>query len=73
MAPQGGFADHPGQVERFNRFLCFLRMKWWPYVIAAARQAEKTGKGAVQLDSQMVEIPTVLRAKRLLQRAERCC
>lgn len=43
---------------------------WALRVMAAARAAEREGKGAVSLDGMMIDLPIIKRAERILQMAE---
>jgi len=70
---EGGFAIHPKQVKLLNA--CFsptsAEIQHAERVLAAAEEAGRSGKGAFLLDGRMVDLPIVLRARRLLERADR--
>ncbi len=73
MGSEGGFAAHPGQIERLNKVFTPTdeELATAERLVAAARQGERTGKGAVRHEGRMIELPIVLRAERLLERARR--
>lgn len=73
MGSEGGFAAHPGQVERLNKVFTPTEeeLAAAERLIAAAREAEMDGKGAVRHEGRMIEAPIVMRAERLLARAKR--
>ncbi len=73
MGSEGGFAAHPGQIERLNKVFTPTddELAAAERLVAAARQGQKAGKGAVRHEGRMVELPIVLRAERLLERARR--
>ena len=73
MGSEGGFAAHPGQIERLNKVFTPSdeELAAAERLIAAARQGERAGKGAVRHEGRMIELPIVLRAERLLKRARR--
>ena len=62
MGSEGGFAAHPGQVERLNKVFTPTEEEL---------VAEMEGKGAVRHEGRMIEAPIVMRAERLLARAKR--
>ena len=68
MGSEGGFAVHPVQVEALNRAFTPSReeLDWARRVVAAAEDAEARGLGAVRLDGRMIDLPVVVRARRLL-------
>ncbi len=73
MGSEGGFAVHPGQVERLNRVFTPApeELEIAKRIIATAREAEAAGKGAARLDGRMIDLPIIIRAKRLLDRGKR--
>ena len=73
MGSEGGFAGHPGQVERLNRVFTPSdeELVVAEPIVAAAEQAERAGKGAVWLDDWMIDGPIVVRAEQWLERAKR--
>jgi citrate lyase subunit beta/citryl-CoA lyase len=54
-----GFSPKPEQVEHARR------------VVAVYEEAEAQGRASVALDGKMIDIPVVVRARRLMARAER--
>lgn len=68
MGSSGGFAVHPNQVDILNRVFSpgEEELKWAENVVAAARNAEQQGLGAVSMDGRMIDLPIVLRAQQLL-------
>ena len=67
----GKFAIHPAQIDA-------IRAIWMPSeaeierarrVLRAADDAEKTGRGAVSLDGEMIDAPVVARARNVLANA----
>ncbi|MCA0956432.1 CoA ester lyase [Mameliella alba] len=69
---EGGFAVHPRQVEVLNRGFAPSQeeISMARRIVEAAAQAESEGVGAFQLDGRMIDLPIVVRAERLLNRAE---
>ena len=68
----GGFAVHPGQVEVLNRVFSPTpeEITWATRVVAAAEEGEAKGLGAIALDGRMIDLPILLRARKLLERVE---
>ena len=66
----GGFAVHPGQVAVLNRVFSPTQaeLDWAHRVVHAATEAEARGLGAVTLDGRMIDLPIVLRARKLIKR-----
>jgi citrate lyase subunit beta/citryl-CoA lyase len=67
----GKFAIHPSQVEPINRVfmpsaseIARARM-----VIQAWEKAAARGRGAISIDGEMIDVPVVARARRLLREA----
>jgi citrate lyase subunit beta/citryl-CoA lyase len=54
-----GFSPDPAKVEQARR------------VIEVYAEAEAQGRASVALDGKMIDIPVVVRAERLIARAER--
>lgn len=71
MGSEGGFAVHPGQVERLNRVFTpdATALAHAQRVVDAAEQADAKGLGVITLDGRMIDLPIVIRARRLLARA----
>ena len=67
----GGFAVHPGQVEVLNRVFSPSpeELDWASRVVAAAEEGEAAGLGAIALDGRMIDLPILVRAQKLLERA----
>ena len=72
MGSVGGFAVHPNQVAVLNRVFqpTAEEIDWAEKVVAASEDAQVKGLGAVSLDGRMIDLPIVLRAQRLLERAK---
>lgn len=72
MGSEGGFCVHPGQVERLNKVFTPSdeELNQAKRIIAAAKAAEEQGLGAVRLDDRMIDGPIIVRAQRLVERAE---
>ncbi len=70
MGSVGGFAVHPDQVTVLNRVFSpsLDEVNWARKVIDRGRKAAGSGLGAVTLEGQMIDLPIVLRAKRLPER-----
>lgn len=70
MGSAGGFAVHPTQIPVLNRVFSPSpeEIDWAERVVAAAKQAEEEGIGALSLDGRMIDLPIVRRAERLLAR-----
>lgn len=68
----GGYAVHPGQVEVLNRVFSpsEVEIGWANRVLTAAKQAEAEGQGIFKIDGQMIDLPLITRAKRILERCE---
>jgi citrate lyase subunit beta/citryl-CoA lyase len=67
----GATAVHPNQVAAANQAFApsadeLARAR---RIVAAFEDAERAGRGAVSVDGQMVDLPVVLRARRLIGRA----
>lgn len=73
MGSEGGFCAHPGQVERLNKVFTpsETELAEARRIVAAAEEAERKGLGAVRLDDRMIDGPIIVRAQRLIDRAER--
>lgn len=67
---EGAFCIHPSQVAILNQEFSptAAEVAHAGSVIAAFRAAEAAGRGAIELDGVMIDIPVVARAERLLAR-----
>ena len=70
LGAEGAFAIHPNQIEVLNRVfyptkeeIVFARQ-----ICDAAAKAEKMGSGVVALDGEMIDLPIIKRAEKLLSR-----
>lgn len=70
---EGGFAIHPSQVAALNAAFspCEADITRAERIVAGFAAAKQSGAGAVLIDGRMVDLPVVLRAERLLERARR--
>lgn len=73
MGSEGGFAAHPGQVERLNKVFTPSdeEVATAERIVATAREAERAGLGAVRHEGGMIDGPIIVRSERLLERARR--
>jgi citrate lyase beta subunit len=64
---------HPSQVETVNRVFAptEAQLVWARAAVAAYEEGVLRGRGAVSLDGEMIDLPVVERARRLLAGAER--
>jgi len=67
----GKLVIHPNQIEPANRAFSpsVEEIKWAQRVLSVYEAAEAEGKGAVQVDGEMVDYPVVARARRILKLA----
>ena len=68
----GKAAIHPAQIEGIHQVFAPTEEEILEAerIVEAMQQAEKEGKGAVALDGQMVDMPIILRAEKLLRQAK---
>ena len=68
---EGGFAVHPRQVEALNTGFAPTEeeVAQARKIIEASEKSDADGVGAFQLDGRMIDLPIVLRAERLLDKA----
>ncbi|MEN8832854.1 CoA ester lyase [Pacificibacter sp.] len=73
LGSSGGYAVHPGQVNVLNRAFTPTETEivWATRVLAAAVEAAKAGMGVFQVDGQMIDLPLVTRAERIIQQKSR--
>ncbi len=69
---KGKFAIHPSQIEHINDVYSPSEenIEYARRVLAAFREAESQGRGAVALDGKMIDVPVVKRAETLLALAD---
>lgn len=69
----GKFCIHPAQVPIVNRVFALdeEQLAWARRVLAAYDEGVKEGRGAIAVDGEMVDLPIVVRARRLLESSER--
>ena len=69
---KGKFAIHPSQIEHINDVYSPSEedIEYAKKVVAAFREAEEQGRGAVALDGKMIDVPVVKRAESLLNLAD---
>ncbi|MBE1283657.1 MAG: CoA ester lyase [Rhodobacteraceae bacterium] len=69
LGSSGGYAVHPGQVPVLNRAFSptAQELDWATRVLAAAAAAEEAGQGVFQVDGQMIDLPLVTRAERMIR------
>jgi citrate lyase subunit beta/citryl-CoA lyase len=72
MGSTGGFAVHPDQIAILNEVFgpTHEERVWAARVLAAAKEAEARGLGAVRLDGRMIDLPIIARAQRLMTHQE---
>jgi citrate lyase beta subunit len=70
---RGKACIHPAQVPIVNRLFApsEAEIEWAKKVVAAHEQADREGRGVLALDGAMVDLPVVVRARRILAEAER--
>lgn len=68
---EGGFAVHPRQVDALNAGFAptEFEIAQAQKIVEASAQSDADGVGAFQMEGRMIDLPIVLRAKRLLERA----
>jgi citrate lyase subunit beta / citryl-CoA lyase len=71
---RGKYCIHPAQVEIANRVFSpeADEVRWAERVVAAYRDAERAGQGAVGLDGSMIDRPIYVRAVEMLQLHQAC-
>jgi citrate lyase subunit beta/citryl-CoA lyase len=71
MGYKGKFCIHPAQLEDVNAAFTpsEAEVDYARRVVEAYEQAESEGRGAVQLDGKMIDVPVARRARRLLEAA----
>ncbi len=64
----GGYAVHPDQVTVLNRVFSATpeEIAWAERVVAAADDAQTAGKGVFTVDGNMIDLPLINRARRIL-------
>jgi citrate lyase subunit beta/citryl-CoA lyase len=69
----GKLCIHPAQVETVNRVFAAdeEQLEWARRVVAAYERGLEEGRGAIAVEGEMVDLPIVVRARRLLERSER--
>lgn len=69
MGFHGKFAIHPAQIEVINNAFSPSdeQIEHAKRVIAAFEEAEQHGRGSTSLDGQVIDVPVVKRARKLLQ------
>ena len=68
----GKMCIHPAQVGVVNRVFApdEGQIDWARRVVAAYEEGVKDGRGAIALDGEMIDLPVVVRARRLLEKKE---
>jgi citrate lyase subunit beta/citryl-CoA lyase len=66
---RGKYCIHPAQVDAANRAFSppADQIEWAERVVAAYREGERQGLGAISLDGQMIDRPAYLRALELFE------
>lgn len=64
----GGYAVHPSQVAVLNEVFSPSpeELAWASRVLAAGQEAARSAKGVFQVDGQMIDLPLIKRAKRIV-------
>ena len=72
MGYTGKFAIHPSQLDSINEIFSPLAedVEYAHQVVEAWNQAESAGRGSLDLNGRMVDVPVVKRAQNLLALAE---
>lgn len=72
MGYSGKFAIHPSQIDIINETFSPRRedVEYARRVVAAWQEAEASGRGSLDLDGKMVDVPVVKRARNLLALVE---
>ena len=72
MGYKGKFCIHPAQIADVNSAFTPspAEVEYAGRVVEAYQRATSEGKGAVQLDGKMIDVPVARRARRLLEAAE---
>ena len=70
LGATGGYAVHPAQIEVLNRVFAPTETErdWARRVLATSESAEKDGRGVFLLDGQMIDLPLITRAQKILKR-----
>ena len=70
LGATGGYAVHPAQIEVLNRVFAPTEMErdWARQVLATSESAKKDGKAVFLLDGQMIDLPLITRAQKILKR-----
>ncbi len=70
---QGKMCIYPDQVPVVNEMLAptAAETEWCRRVVAAFKEAEKSGSASIQLDGKFIDYPIVYRAERVIAMAER--
>ena len=70
---RGKFAIHPAQIEIINETFSPspAEIEQARKVVSAMEEAKQRGRGSTSLDGQVIDVPVVRRAERLLEVAER--
>ena len=70
---RGKFAIHPDQIETINDVFSPSsdEIAQARRIVAAFREAERSGRGSTSLDGKVIDIPVVKRARNLLKLAEK--
>jgi citrate lyase beta subunit len=65
----GKLCIHPAQIETVNRVFApdEAQLDWARRVVAAYEEGVRDGRGAIALDGEMIDLPVVVRARRLLE------
>jgi citrate lyase subunit beta/citryl-CoA lyase len=72
MGYTGKFAIHPNQLDIINEMFSPLpeEVEYARRVVEVWNQAEAAGRGSIDLDGRMVDVPVAKRAQNLLAFAE---
>lgn len=69
MGSSGGYAVHPTQVAMLNQVFSATEAEiyWATCVLEAAAKASEAGQGIFQVNGQMIDLPLVTRAERIMR------
>ena len=72
LGSSGGYAVHPAQVDVLNQVFAptEAEIDWAKRVLSEADRASASGKGVYKIDGQMIDLPIITRARRIIASLE---